>query len=783
MDQFKKGFTMKIKHKLVLQAIFLAIVPALILSIIITLQASQSAFKALEHKSKDQLISLREVKKTQIVSYLDNIDSQVKTLSSNIAVMSAADEFIDTFHQNSIDENQSSRSKERLQNYYQNSFNPVFKQKNENKIFASRDTLNQLDNVALAFQDKYIASNQYPLGNKDQLNSAGDSRYDQIHKKYHPMFRQYLNEFGFYDIFIVDVNSGHIVYSVFKELDYATSLKTGPYANSSIAKAFNKASSFTDSTQSVLVDFESYLPSYNQTASFIASPIKAANGKVNAVLIFQMPIDGINKIMTNNENWQTVGLGLSGETYLVGPDKKLRSESRFLIEDELNYYQALADSKQQPHLKEIKSHHSALGLQFVKTTGVNQALSGESGYAQFPDYRNVDVLSAFTYFTYGDQQWALMAEIDVEEAFADATQLSNELYYYALTCLFVIGLISITIGLVIAKVLVAPLNILVARINDISQGDGDLTVKLTLADRKDEIGDVGKAFNVFVGKIRNIISEIDLHAGQLASSSEELSAVTAETNNIVVLQKSKTDVTTQAMSEFSGSIGEIADNSIHTSTLTDQANDESVKGANLSVAAQHAINGLVDSVDKAANELHVLNSQVEDITGILSVIDSIADQTNLLALNAAIEAARAGESGRGFSVVADEVRTLAAKTQESTIEIQQKIDDLKGSSVKSVTAMSDAAHEATKGIKLVEDTAISLKMVSNLISDVSAKNSENATVAKQQSVSVVEVHDNIIDIGQYTDNTSSAALQTSQASAELAKLAENMSGLVQQFKY
>jgi len=774
---------MKIKNKLVLQAIFLAILPALILSIIITLQANQSAFKALEHKSKDQLISLREVKKTQIVSYLNNIDSQVKTLSNNIATVNAASELIDTFHQNSIDENQSIRSKGKLLNYYQNSFNPVFKQKNENNIFASHDTLNQLDNAALAFQDKYIASNQYPLGNKDQLNSAGDSAYDQIHKKYHPMFREYLNEFGFYDIFIVDINSGHIVYSVFKELDYATSLKTGPYANSGIAKAFNKASSLADSDQSILVDFESYLPSYNQAASFIASPIKTANGKINAVLIFQMPIDGINKIMTNDKSWQTVGLGASGETYLVGPDKKLRSESRFLIEDELNYYQALSDSKQQPHLEEIKSHHSALGLQFVKTTGVSQALAGQSGFSQFPDYRKVDVLSAFTYFNYGEQRWALMAEIDVDEAFADATQLSNELYNYALTSLIVIGLISITIGLVIAKVLVTPLNVLVDRINDISQGDGDLTVKLALAERKDEIGDVGKAFNIFVGKIRNIISEIDLHAGQLASSSEELSAVTAETNNIVVLQKTKTDVTTLAMSEFSGSIGEIADNSIHTSTLTDQANDESVKGANLSISAQHAIKGLVDSVDKAASELHVLNSQVEDITGILSVIDSIADQTNLLALNAAIEAARAGESGRGFSVVADEVRTLAAKTQESTIEIQQKIDDLKGSSVKSVTAMNDAAQEATKGIRLVEDTALSLKMVSNLISDVSAKNSENATVAKQQSVSVVEVHDNIIDIGQYTDNTSSAALQTSQASAELAKLAENMSGLVQQFRY
>lgn len=774
---------MKIKNKLVLQAIFLAIVPALILAVIITLQANHSSFKALEKKTKDQLISLREVKKTQIVSYLDNINSQVITLSKNIAVIDAADSFIQSFHQNTTTDAQRENSNANLKSYYQNAFNPAFRDKNKSEPIAEYDLINQLDDKAISFQDRYIASNKYPLGSKDKLNTAGEAPYDMIHQKYHAMFSDYLDRFGYYDIFIVDINTGHIVYSVFKELDYATSLHTGPYANSGIAKAFQQASALRNSEQSALVDFESYYPSYNQAASFIASPIENPQGDINAVLIFQMPIDGINQIMTNDKKWQEVGLGLSGETYLVGPDKKLRSESRFLIEDEKNYYQALVASNKQPNLAQIKAYQSALGLQFVNTPGVTRALAGNKGFQQFPDYRNVAVLSAFTNFNYGDTQWALMAEIDVDEAFSDAVQLSDELYFYALTSLIIIGVLSITIGLIIARVLVTPLNTLVERINDIADGEGDLTVQLDLAKRNDEIGEVGKSFNHFVDKIRDIVTEIDMHAGQLASSSEELSAVTHKTNNIVVLQKSKTDTTTQAMSEFSGSINEIADNSMQTASLTDDANKESIKGANLSIEAQMAINDLADSVDRASNELQLLNSQVEEITGILSVIDSIADQTNLLALNAAIEAARAGESGRGFSVVADEVRTLAAKTQESTVEIQQKIEGLKGSSAKSVSAMNDASKEAGKGIKLVKDTAESLQTVTELISDVSAKNTENATVAKQQSVSVDDVHKNIIDIATYTDNTSSASLQTSQSSTELAKLAVNMSNLVQQFKY
>lgn len=774
---------MKIKHKLLAQAIFLAIVPAFIIAVIITLQANQSAFKALEKKSKEQLISLRELKHNQISSYLNTIQSQVISLSKNPSVIDAAINYKNTFYNAPNIQEQVIHGKKNVSRYYQTQFSQAFNIKNPEANFSVQHKLSQLDSLAIHYQDKYIVKNQFPLGNKEQLNRAGNSDYDKAHEEYHPMFRDYLNSFGYYDIFIVDVDSGHVIYSVFKELDYATSLTSGPYANSGLAKVFNKAKRLNNYDDSVLVDFESYFPSYDQAASFIASPIPNKSGPVKAILIFQMPINGINKIMTNNERWQEVGLGLSGETYLVGPDYKLRSESRFLIEDNKNYFKALEDSGSQPNIEQIKAYNSALGLQFVETSGVTEALAGRKGFSQFPDYRNVEVLSAYIPLKYGNATWSLMAEIDVEEAFADAVQLSDELYFYSLISLLVIGAISITTGLIIANIIVNPLNVLVKSISEISEGDGDLTVELDLARRNDEIGDVGKAFNHFVSKIRNIIIEIDLHAGQLASSSEELSAVTKETNSIIVMQKDKTELTTTVMSELNASINSIAENSHHTANMTTEASTESAKGSNLSQSAQMAIHDLVDSVNVASKELHQLNAQVEEITGILSVIDSIADQTNLLALNAAIEAARAGESGRGFSVVADEVRTLAAKTQESTIEIQHKIEGLKKSSMQSVTAMNQASIAANKGIELVKQTATSLKTVEGLVRDVSTKNTENAKVAQLQGDSVSDAHQNIIDISDYTENTSSASLQTSQASNDLARLAVNMSTLVRQFKY
>lgn len=782
MESESKGFIMKIKQKLLLQAVLLALIPATIIAIAITWQANQSSFSALEEKAKEQLISLRELKKSQIDDYLKQVSGQVSTLAKNPTVKDAATSYIDAFNQQLISSIELNTAETTLQQYYQNEFTPTFDSKNSEQA-NTKEKFSQLSNKAKYYQARYIADNQFELGNKDKLLTAGDSAYDQSHQQYHPMFSEYLQQFGYYDIFIVDAQSGHIVYSVFKELDYATSLKSGPYANSGIAKAFNKALTLSGDNTSSLVDFEGYYPSYNQPASFIASPIKDNNGVTSAILIFQMPIDGINKIMTNNNQWQQVGLGLSGETYLVGSDNKLRSESRFLIEDKKNYYKALAAASHQPNLDKIKGYASAIGLQFVETLGTQRALSGSADFAQFSDYRGVEVLSAYTPIKYGELTWALMAEIDVSEAFTAATKLSSNLLFYCLIILAITALFSIIIGLISTNKLVQPINSLVASITNIAQGDGDLTAKLDIAKRSDEIGDIGKAFNQFVSKIRHIIIDIDHHAVQLASSSEELSAVTLESNNIVILQKRKTEQTSHAMSEFNDSINEIADNSLHTAELTNEANGESLKVADLSANAHLAINGLGDSVSSAAKELEQLNSQVEDISSVLSVIDNIAEQTNLLALNAAIEAARAGESGRGFSVVADEVRTLAGKTQESTIEIQEKIKRLKASSSQSVAAMKNASDEANKGIKLVMETARSLKNISALVSNVSSKNSANATVAKQQSVSVNQVHQNIIDIAEFTDSSSSAAQQTSQASEELAKLAVNMSNIVQQFKY
>ena len=234
--------------------------------------------------------------------------------------------------------------------------------------------LNSLDADSIALQHQYISANPNPLGEKDSLIAANDqSEYSALHAKYHPHIRDFLQKFEFYDIFLVDPDTGDIVYSVFKELDYSTSLIDGPYANTGIGEAFKKANASGEVSSVALTDFAPYTPSYEDPAAFIASPIYE-NGVKLGVLIFQMPIDRINNIMTYNQSWKDQGMGDSGETYLVGADTNMRSLGRFIVDDKQGYLDVLKSTGTDSSLVDlIALKDTTIGLQAVHSPGSEKA--------------------------------------------------------------------------------------------------------------------------------------------------------------------------------------------------------------------------------------------------------------------------------------------------------------------------------------------------------------------------------------------------------------------------
>ena len=771
---------MKLRSKMMLGASILAALPVIIASFLISSSASQNSEIALHEAAQSRLLAARNITKGRIEDYFRIIQNQVVTFSNNRMVIDAAKGFSLSFPQYNEQTNYPiQRAKTDLANYYKTTFGNEYQQRNNGQSPPVDSWLSQLDDDSLALQHKLISNNPNPLGEKDSLTDLSDnSAYGALHKKYHPIFREYLQKFGYYDIFLIDANSGDIVYSVFKELDFSTSLIDGPFAQSGIGQAYRNAlqiaSGFT------IVDFAPYGPSYEDPASFIASPI-FENGQKIGVLIFQMPVDAINNIMTYEHKWQGSGLGESGESYLVGKDQKTRTMSRFLIEDKAAYLAALTAANIDTNtVKTIEAKGTNIGLQPVNSPGVTRALNGESGFDIFPDYRNVPVLSAFTQINVEGLEWVILTEIDESEAFSAANALKSEILNISIIVTVILTIIGFGAGVFFAKSVTGPVLNLSNTVQAIQQ-ELDLTRRVN-CNSSDEIGDAASSFNEMIVQFHSGMQEVSSATQQIASATEETSVISGQTQKNITDQQLATEQVATAINEMTATVQEVTSNITQTAEAAHQAYDETSTGDEVVKQTVESIRAFADQISNVADAIHQLEQDSENIGTIVDVIKGIADQTNLLALNAAIEAARAGEQGRGFAVVADEVRTLAGRTQESTEEINQMVERLQTGSRQSVSLMNNSKEQIQSVVEQAQKAGSSLKNISNMVNKINEMSTQIATAAEEQVSVTEEINKSLMEINTMATQTAEGSQQTAQASDSLAQLATKMKALVSRFK-
>ena len=298
----------------------------------------------------------------------------------------------------------------------------------------------------------------------------------------------------------------------------------------------------------------------------------------------------------------------------------------------------------------------------------------------------------------------------------------------------------------------------------------------------DEIGAMGNAFNQMIGKFRQSLGAVAGVTGQLGEVSGRVSQVAEKTLSAVNEQRSETDMVASAMNEMSATVQEVARNATQTAAASRSAEDESRNGVAVADEALKGIEALIREIEKAAGVIRQVESHSDNIGAVVGVIKGIAEQTNLLALNAAIEAARAGEAGRGFAVVADEVRTLASRTQKSTEEIQTMIERLQEGVDDAVEAMEGAQGKARSGAEQVSRATESLGRIANEVTQINDMNAQVATAAEEQSAVAEEINRNILSISRSADTTSHEASQSAQISDELVRLATELNRLVARFK-
>lgn len=351
--------------------------------------------------------------------------------------------------------------------------------------------------------------------------------------------------------------------------------------------------------------------------------------------------------------------------------------------------------------------------------------------------------------------------------------------------LIIIGIVALIIGIIIAYLLagsiVNPINRATSAMSDIAQGDGDLTHRIE-TDSQDEVAELAQAFNLFVSKIHHTIEQVTEVTDSLASSAQQMSGITGESQHAAETQQKQTELAATAMNEMAATAQEVAQ---HASNAADAAR-QSTKATE---GGKKAVGQTITTIEKLANEINESTDAIDKleqdskaIDSVLDVISNIAGQTNLLALNAAIEAARAGERGRGFAVVADEVRTLASRTQDSTSEIQNIIEQLQSAAQSTASIMRRSNETTSISVEQAKHAGEALDDIAEKVSTITEMNLQIANAANEQGAVSSEINVNINTINEGVSQISDNASQTSEASTNLTELSSRLKELINHFK-
>ena len=433
----------------------------------------------------NQVVALRNSRADALQDYYGFLRNHVLTMSEGFLVIDAIKDFRAAYPklQNTT---LSAEQQKKLVAYYTNIFLPKLRKNIEGDPALATYLPNTPTDRYLTYH--YTANNPN-LARPDLLSDPGDgSEYSAAHRKYSQRFRRLAEVFNYRDIFLVDVDTGDVLFSVAKEADMGSNLKTGIFADSALAKTFDEIRKSRDPNFVYMSDMEHYKASFGQPAFFIGTTVFDGDKFIGA-LIYQLNPDAIDRVMTDNKKWEQQGLGKTGESFLVGKDFKLRSSLRAFLETPDQFFQTLrARGVSQEKIDWIKRANSPVLIQEVRTEGAKRALAGQTGEMEEVDYRGKRVLKSYQPIRIGKHEWGLVAKIDKAEALQGVRRLRDALLLLGAILIPLLTLMS----LALARSFIQPIQRLMGATKQIIAGDSAVQVKV---DSADEFGELSSSFN------------------------------------------------------------------------------------------------------------------------------------------------------------------------------------------------------------------------------------------------------------------------------------------------
>ncbi|MCA9504218.1 MAG: methyl-accepting chemotaxis protein [Spirochaetaceae bacterium] len=735
-----------LRSRLVWLMIGVGVLPALVVAIVGWARTHQS----LEEAAKDAELALLdraqsglegevEARRLALEDYFHLLEDQVRTFSENEMVVEAMRELpgaVGRFRREARDQLPSFETmRASLRRFYVEEFGGEYRDRNGRDVDWGR-IVDGLDEDTITLQYAYIAANPNPLGAKLALDAdARRTHYNDLHATLHPIVRSYLERFGYYDIFLVDAETGRVVYSVFKELDYATSLVDGPYAESNLAEVFRRTTAATAADAVAMVDFARYAPSYESPASFLASPIFDGGKRIGAA-IFQVPLDRISEIMSTR-----AGLGETGEVFVVGPDRLLRSDSYV---DPTRYSVAAAFAE--PDARRIPE---AL---------VADALGGGRGTRIGRSIHDREVITAFAPARVGAFVWAVIADIGLGEALepvaqlrSDSARAERQAALWTVAALVVLAIVVVLLARVLAGRVSGPILDAVGVLD--RAADGDLRMRVA-EDGVGELARMGAAMNRMLEGLNEVLVEVRGSAHEVSQTSEQF-AVTSR------------DLSRNA-ERSSDSVQMIASTIEEISSQTEQSAGHAEEAMRLASEASELGEAGDERMKEMLEAMQAIDDASVSISRIIKVIDEIAFQTNLLALNAAVEAARAGAHGKGFAVVAEEVRSLAERSAEAARETTELIEGATG--------------RVARGRQIAESTAESLSRIVESVSEASQLVSQIAAASREQADAIAQANTSLVQVDDVARDNASASTEMAAAARALRERSARLEEALGRFR-